>query len=215
MLVIAPKRNIQRKWSNDWRAFIRHNWKIADLRVQGPSGALGRPVVLPERLSDLAYESMVDDDRDVFARLTSFSFAAHGTRDHVVSNVQRALPWLKTRDFPQDPRSTAMRDFVAQAYNAALPIYDLVIIDEAHNLKHGVHIHDGSIGPSAIRNAVLAQILGQPDVTSHPRVFAESYRPDREASLAPLGHAHRIHLQTPVEPAAPGRETPSARSARL
>ena len=78
--------NIQRKWNNDWRAFPGHNWKVGDLRVKA-SGALGRPAVLPDRLSDLAFESMVDDDRDVFARLTSFSFATHGEhRDHVVSN---------------------------------------------------------------------------------------------------------------------------------
>ena len=69
-----------------------------------------------------------------------------------------------------------MRDFVAQAYNAAMPTYDLVIIDEAHNLKGGVQIRDGVVGGGALRNAVLAQVLGHPEVTPHP-LFADTYRP--------------------------------------
>lgn len=55
-LVIAPKANIQTKWKNDWMAFVRTNWHVADLRVRGAAGGPAREVVLPERLSDFAYE---------------------------------------------------------------------------------------------------------------------------------------------------------------
>jgi hypothetical protein len=176
VLIIAPKLNIQRKWRNDYLSFVRENWKINDLRVKGAGGGPGRPVVLPERLSDVAYEAMVDDDRDFIARLTSFSFALNMTRERLIHNVRRQLPWLPARSFP-DIKSIAGRDFVAQAYNASLPRFDLVIIDEAHNLAGGVRISDsGQVGKQTLRNAILAQVLGHPDVVPNAR-FAQTYRP--------------------------------------
>ena len=176
-LVIAPKKNIQQKWKNDWNAFVRNNWHIIDLRVKGAAGGPAREVILPERLSDLAYESMVDDDRDFICRLPSFSFALFGSHDRIVSAVRRTLPWLSPMDFPGADDFEAMRDFVAQAYNAALPKFDLVIIDEAHNLHGGISIRDGSVEPTSIRNAMLAQVLGHSEVTSLHPPFAKTYAP--------------------------------------
>lgn len=178
VLVIAPKANLQRKWHNDWRAFVRRNWKVSDLAVRGLSGDPAREVVLAERLSDLAYEAMVDDDRDFICRLPSFSFAITGERERVVANVRRSLPWLRAKDFPRPTNdSRDLRDFVAQAYNASLPTFDLVIIDEAHNLKGGITVTDGRIEPTALRNAVLAQVLGNPDVTRIHPAFEQTYGP--------------------------------------
>ena len=173
--MIAPKANIQEKWVRDWQAFTRNNWKISDLRVRGAGGGPARPQVLPQRLSDLVYETQIDDDRDMFARLTSFSFAAHGERQGWSRPCDRHSRGSTEADIPTG--KVAMRDFVAQAYNAALSPYDLVIIDEAHNLKHGVVVKDGRIAPSvSIRNAVLSQMLGRPGITPHP-LFAGTYRP--------------------------------------
>lgn len=174
VLIIAPRSNIQTKWMNEWRSFVRTNWRISDLRVKGASGAPARRLSKAERLSDLAFDSTIDARADVFARLTSFSFAVAGDRAVVKQRVRRSLPWLEDGDFPRD--DDRFRDFVAQAYNAVLPAYDLVIIDEAHNLKHGVRIRDGLVQSGALRNTTLAQVLGHPDVTPHP-VFAGSYRP--------------------------------------
>lgn len=174
VLIIAPRSNIQRKWTNDWRSFVSRNWVPTDLRVKAVSGAPARPMLASERLVDLVHDVAIEPDTDAFARLTSFSFAAVGDRHVVQERVRRVLPWLKPSDFPRDERK--LRDFVAQAYNAAMPTYDLVIIDEAHNLKGGVQIRDGVVGGGALRNAVLAQVLGHPEVTPHP-LFAETYRP--------------------------------------
>jgi hypothetical protein len=174
-LVIAPKANLQRKWHNDWRSFVRRNWLVSDLAVRSLSGDPAREVVRPERLSELAYEAMIDDDRDFICRLPSFSFAVAGDRDRVVRNVQKSLPWLRAQDFPRD--DDRLRDFVAQAYNAALPHFDLVIIDEAHNLKGGIAVANGRIEPTALRNAVLAQVLGNPHVLPAHPTFHERYGP--------------------------------------
>lgn len=178
VLVIAPRRNIQAKWVRDWRAFVQDNWLTPDFRVKAVSGAPAQSTLQPERLVDLAHDAVVADRVDLFCRLTSFSFAATGTRDQIVERVRSVVPWIDGRFVPRDPTSPAMRDFVAQAYNAALPTYDLVIIDEAHNLKHGVGVNeDGRMSPTASqRNAVLAQVLGHPEVEPGP-AFAETYRP--------------------------------------
>ena len=73
VLVLAPRRNIQHKWAKDWRSFVRHNWKATDLRVRAASGAPTHPVRLPERLSDLVQDSVVQPRDDHMARLSSFS----------------------------------------------------------------------------------------------------------------------------------------------
>ena len=39
VLVIAPRSNIQRKWTNDWRSFVARNWLPTDLRVKSVSGS--------------------------------------------------------------------------------------------------------------------------------------------------------------------------------
>lgn len=188
VLVIAPRGNIQRKWTNDWRTFVARNWQATDLRVKGVTGAPQRPMVFAERLVDLVHDSATHPDADLFARLTSFSFAAVGDHAAIQTRVRRVLPWLEAKDFPTDERE--LRDFVAQAYNAALPTYDLVIIDEAHNLGGGVTIKDGKVGGGALRNAVLAQVLGHPDVTPHRR-FKSTY--------CPLADRVLLLSATPVE----------------
>ncbi|MEE3922070.1 hypothetical protein V2I01_38700 [Micromonospora sp. BRA006-A] len=66
----------------------------------------------------------------------------------------------RCRGFPRNwsicaPTRDVIKDRFAQAINAALPHFDLVIVDEAHNLKHGW-------GPqSSSRNRVLATVLGR------------------------------------------------------
>lgn len=175
------------------------------------AGSPARPVVVSERLADLVHEAASVPEADIFARLTSFSHAVVGDRTTVQQRVRRVLPWLDPKDFPTEERQ--LRDFVAQAYNAALPTYDLVIIDEAHNLGGGVTVKNGVVGGGAIRNAVLAQVLGHPDVVPHPR-FSRTYRPraDRVLMLSatPVEDSFRamwnqLHLVGKVAP--PSRES--------
>ena len=80
VLVIAPRSNIQRKWTNDWRSFVSRNWVPTDLRVKAVSGSPARPLVVSERLVDLVHDVAIEPDTDVFSRLTSFSYAAVGDR---------------------------------------------------------------------------------------------------------------------------------------
>src|SRR5690606_11926446 len=96
-----------------------------------------------------------------FLRLTSFSLALGG-RDKVDDDsgrkrrerLRRSLPWLPDEIFDLRSKQT-FKDNVARAVCSALPPFDLVVVDEAHNLKHGWS-EDG-----AARNRVLSLVLGR------------------------------------------------------
>ena len=66
------------------------------------------------------------------------------------------VPWLERRHVPNYNRE-GFRDAFSVALNSAVPEADLVIFDEAHNLKHGFHA-DGST-----RNRVMGLALGHPE----------------------------------------------------
>lgn len=161
VLFIAPRANIQQKWMKELRNFVTHNVRYPDLRIKAIDERPARPLVSCENLMELVEEASIDPNRDFFARLTSFSFAVGG-RDGVDAEVARKvrgrlktfIPWLADDLFDLRNKQ-AFKDNVARAVCAALPTFDLVVIDEAHNLKHGWSEH------GAARNRVLSLVLGR------------------------------------------------------
>ena len=157
IVVIAPRENIQRKWVKELNNFVGRNWRVVGNRVKSPQG---RPVwepVVCNSLVEFAREAMVNQDRDFFLRMTSFSIRLKESEDR--KKMRRALldavPWLKQHHLPIDSRED-FRDAFAVALNSAVPEADLVIFDEAHNLKHGFSA-DGST-----RNRVMGLAFGHP-----------------------------------------------------
>ena len=161
VLFIAPRENIQSKWMKELRNFVAHNIRYPDLRVKAIDGRPARPLVACGNLLELVEEVTVDPNRDFFLRLTSFSLALAG-RDSVDAESGRkvrerlrgSLPWLPDQIFDLRNKQT-FKDNVARAICCAIPRFDLVVIDEAHNLKHGWS-EDG-----AARNRVLSLVLGR------------------------------------------------------
>ena len=158
VLVIAPRENIQKKWVKELRNFAARNVRFADLRVKAVHGAPARATVLCHSLLELVRETAVDPDRDFFARLTSFSLPLgkesdgwRSKRDHLL----RHLPWIDRSLFDLRNR-TAFKDNFARAVNCALPVFDLVIFDEGHNIKGGYR------PDAASRNRLLALAFGRP-----------------------------------------------------
>ena len=90
--------------------------------------------------------------------MTSFSIRLSDSKDRrktrcaLLDNV----PWLERRHVP-NRTPEGFRDAFAVALNGAVPEADLVIVDEAHNLKHGFRA-DGST-----RNRVMGLAFGHPD----------------------------------------------------
>lgn len=157
VLVIAPRANIQLKWQKELQLFVKHNMRVSDLRMRTPVGTPGRPLVHCERLVDLIRETTLDRDRDFFLRMSSFSLALGqdvAGRRAFRDRLRAELPWVPhdLLDLRADPG--LLKDHFGQALNAALPEFDLVVIDEAHSLKHGLGPH------VAARNRVLAAALG-------------------------------------------------------
>ena len=116
-------------------------------------------------LGDFVHQVSVDSRRDLFLRMSSFSFGLGKDPEQWKAprdNLRRELPWLADEVF--DLRSKdAFKDNFARAVCCALPRFDLVIVDEGHNLKHGFHTG------VAARNRIMALAFGRsPDQIDGP-----------------------------------------------
>lgn len=158
-LVIAPRANIQRKWQNELRNLVAHNLRFSDLRVRGLDGTPARAMVWCASLIELVREVGVNPDSDFFVRMPSFSISLNDkeeSRGRLRDLLRRELPWLPKAAFGRGSKHE-FKDRLACAMCCAMPDFDLVIVDEAHNLKHGF----GS-GVSA-RNRVMGLLFGHSD----------------------------------------------------
>lgn len=175
-LIIAPRENIQVKWMKELRNFVQYNVRFADLRVKAVDGTPVRPLIACRNLIELVREVVLDPDRDFFLRLTSFSLGLAGkeTADpEAVRKLRDALrehlPWVPNEVFDLRSKQEVKNNF-ARALCCALPPFDLVIVDEGHNLKHGLK------AGSAARNHVLSLAFGNGAGPVSPRLFP-GYRP--------------------------------------
>jgi len=164
VLVIAPRENIQRKWMKELGNFSAHNLRFADLRVVSADRQPVRPLVACDNLIEFVRESVVDPNRDFFLRLSSFSLALGGDNDRsgwvrVRDDLRREVPWLPESALDLRGRKDTFKDNFARAVCCAIPAFDLVIVDEGHNLKHGFK------AGVAARNRVLALAFGHPSQT--------------------------------------------------
>lgn len=167
--VIAPRENIQDKWRKEWVNFTTHIVTVPDLRVKALHGGPARPLIHCRNLRQFVAETTVDPDRDFFLRLSSFSLGAGG-EDADLKKVRdqyaEQLPWVADR--VESLRSKReFKDSLAKAVCCALPTFDLVVVDEAHNLKHGFAER------SAARNRCLAFAFGRPSDQVDRRRFPD------------------------------------------
>ena len=158
IVVITPRENIQRKWVKELHNFVRYNWRVVGNRVKSLEGKPVWEPVVCNSLVEFAHEALVNQDRDFFLRMSSFSIRLSdpGDRRRTRGNLLDAVPWLERGHVPNYSPG-GFRDAFAVALNGAVPEADLVIFDEAHNLKHGFRA-DGST-----RNRVMGLAFGHPD----------------------------------------------------
>ena len=163
IVVVAPRENIQLKWIKEQGNFVHDNWRAEDSRVRDLAGRPARRPVACGNFEQLASNLQIHDHSDLFLRATSFSVSvkqAEG-RKRCRQRLLPFLPWidpglLRLRD------PGAFRDMYGRVLNALIPQIDLLVIDEAHNFKHG-------FGPSVSnRNRVMGMALGHPD-GAHPQ----------------------------------------------
>ncbi len=176
VLVIAPRQNIQSKWMKEFNNVVQNNVRFADLRVRGLDGRPAAPLVKCEGLLDLVHQSNLRPQGIFFSRMTSFSIGlskdvstdGQGRQDRAKLRdaLKQHLPWLGSEALDLRVRDAQnFKDNFARAICCALPIFDLVIVDEAHNLKHGFKPH------VAARNRVMALAFGHPTADAAKSIF--------------------------------------------
>ena len=155
VVIITPRKNIQWKWKKELENFVGTNWKIIANRVKSlDSTPVWKPVIC-NNLAEFAHEALLDQDRDFILRNPSFSLRANQWEYRKAYRTQlcKSIRSLKESDI--DIENT--RDFLESygvALNAAVPQADLVVVDEAHNLRHGFGPHVSN------RNKVLGTAFG-------------------------------------------------------
>ncbi len=161
-LIIAPRENIQKKWRDEMVKFFRYNVRFADLRNKNLDGSPVHEICTPASLVGLVKAATLDPDQDFVARLTSYPLGMPDTADarrRKRDELVKAAPVLDGLvQLPRGQGDDAKREFkesFARAVCCALPVFDLVIVDEGHNLRHG---YEGHV---AARNRVLGLSLGR------------------------------------------------------
>ncbi len=163
VVVLAPRENIQHKWIKEYRNFVDRNWQVVDNSVRGLDNRPAREQIPCHSLADLARECCLSADQDLFLRMTSFSPQLGGKDSHTQKKgMKRAKERLRAA-LPQLTRTSLdlrapdrFRDDYGRLINAVVPPIDLLIVDEAHNYKHGYRRR------AALRNHLTALVFGHP-----------------------------------------------------
>ena len=158
VVVLTPRANIQSKWIKEQQNFCRHNWRVVDNRVRSLQDGPARPAEFCDNLPEMIRAYAQNAERDMFLRMHSFSVWSN-RREHRKKERRKILDeirWIQKGDVPIQDRDEFRVSFGA-AINAIVPEIDLLVVDEAHNLKHGFSEQGGST-----RNALLATALGRP-----------------------------------------------------
>ena len=177
IVVIAPRENIQRKWVKELKNFVRHNWRIVGNRVKSLQGEPAWDPVHCDTLIDFVREALLSADRDFFLRMTSFSLALKqaDSRHRLRGRLFKQLRWVDRQALAAETPET-FRDAFGSALNAGFPDADLLVVDEAHNLKHGYSARGST------RNRIMGLAFGHPD----ERDTAGERRPQRAKRLLML-----------------------------
>ncbi len=219
VLYLLPSVNVRDKWSKDYHSFIEHNYRHADIIVKGIGSPAGpaAPQVTCSNLADLVHALASSAARDYFICTSAFSFALGVTADELEASLDRLVALLlqsrndaeilslrqqlrrRRNDSDIEDLKESVKQCWAKAIYRVLPHFDLVVVDEAHNLRKS--------RDSSARNRMLATaLLGEEgDVSRIARLLLLSATPyDRDLShlrnqLALFGMAEAAALPDGVE----------------
>lgn len=171
VLYLLPKNNVRDKWRKDYNSFVEYNYRQCDLAVKGINNRPAAPYVVCSGLQDLVQSVATSSARDYFICTSAFSFALGNSAGDLRASLDqfvRLLPQYRQRvealreEISDDLGAAALGRLKTQvkaqwagALNSILPRFDLVVVDEAHNLKKSRNSSD--------RNQLLATLLGADD----------------------------------------------------
>lgn len=154
VLYLCPSRNVQDKWyGRELPNFVKSNVLTSNFKIRTPQGASGAPSVSCGNIDELIQAASTGYYGDVFVRISSFSMAM-GDDDAALERHFHVLRELVPEAVlgKINRNKEGIKKAYARALNYLLPTFDLVVIDEAHNLKHPFQ--------SSARNLALSRILG-------------------------------------------------------
>ncbi|MCX6265743.1 MAG: DEAD/DEAH box helicase family protein [Bacteroidetes bacterium] len=163
-VIIVPKKNLQGKWRRELNNFIRNNYLPTNDIIKTQFDAENS---IKDRLAPIK-----EADPITIFRMTSFSALASPRnsktelKNYLIHEIFKQDPfaidiigeaWGNEKGYFNQSKESDLRKLISYLLNAISPKIDCLIIDEAHNYKHGLGVedHDGSI-----RNEVTARFLG-------------------------------------------------------
>lgn len=196
VLYLLPKNNVRDKWVKDYKSFIEYNYVPRDLSVKGLGNQPVAPYLACPGLPELIQAVATSSTRDYFICTSAFSFALGNTVSDLQASLNQFVRLLPQHAEAANTLRTELHEGLsgaefsklkakvktawATALNSILPRFDLVVVDEAHNLKKGRDTSD--------RNQLLAMLLGSgcEDTSRVGRLLLLSATPfDRQ-----LNHLH-------------------------
>lgn len=171
-VVIVPKKNLQDKWENEYNKFIKSNYLRIDNRVKASDNSPIGKVKNHHKLG------LFRDEMAAFHifRMSSFSMSRPSServnnwtarlREQIKEHIDNSSWILKLFDkgivkyqlkdnlIIDDYNLAKFKRFYAFLLNACLPEIECLIVDEAHNFKHGI---EGSV---STRNRIISRFFG-------------------------------------------------------
>jgi superfamily II DNA or RNA helicase len=183
-LIIVPKENLQGKWQKELRNFTSNNYLGGNAILEADycrDGAIKRklaairaedPVTI-FKMSSFSYLAQPRSTHsDLYDTLLGEVFNGHAVAEEVLD-----IAW-DLGFFNKDDKNR-LKKITAYLLNALSPVINCLIIDEAHNYKHGLgnDDHDGSL-----RNELTARFLG----AQEDKTLLQDFRVLRQSVKFPL-----------------------------
>ncbi|MFD2514215.1 helicase-related protein [Pontibacter locisalis] len=159
-LIIVPKKNLQQKWQKEANNFFNNNYL--------PEGFLLKQYLAEADLIKDRLCCINSDDVISIFRMTSFSSLSSTRKSEFFSYLcdslfsgdvfcTKILTEAKSYGYFNQGHESTLRKLIAYLLNIKSEKINCLIIDEAHNYKHGLGTEDHD---HAIRNEVTARFLG-------------------------------------------------------
>jgi hypothetical protein len=155
VLYITPSENVRQKWAErELPAFVRHNLRHSDFRLRGPGHQSVSRTASFNKIDDFAVSCAGHDTPgDTFLSITTLSFPltddANSSRVRLIDLMDKCGKKMHMGGPMTKERAKSM---AAELLHSVMPVYDLIVIDEAHLLKGGES--------ASHRVKFLAKILG-------------------------------------------------------
>lgn len=160
-VIFVPKQNLQNKWLKEINNFIAHNY-LEDCNIV--KSVLGSPVgnCGPNSIHHYLNIFEIDSPSYEIYRNSSFSIATSSEaidwqqklEDQVSVEFKHIFKKGRKVFGKKIENDILIKRLYAFILNLSFPVIDLLIVDEAHNFKHGIG------NDVAIRNQIVSRILG-------------------------------------------------------